>query len=210
LATAQRDLPLPVPLDAGRRLVLVTAHRRDSFGDPLARICQAIQELHERFADVEFLWPVHPNPSVKPVVASLMSTFPRVHLCEPLAYGEFVAAMKRAAIILTDSGGVQEEAPALAKPVLVLRDESERPEAIELGVAKLVGRVPSVIVAETSRLLEDAEAYRMMALGASPYGDGQAGRRIVRLVRALLGVSPDCKPAQEGNRMSRTAYPRLR
>jgi len=189
LTAAQREVALPVSLDSAKRLVLVTAHRRDSFGEPLVRICQAVGELHERFSDVEFLWPVHPNPSVKPVVASLLSPLSRVRLCEPLAYGEFVAAMKRAAIILTDSGGVQEEAPALAKPVLVLREESERPEAIDFGVAKLVGRDPCVIVEETSRLLGDADAYRTMARGMSPYGDGHAARRIVALVRNLLGES---------------------
>jgi UDP-N-acetylglucosamine 2-epimerase (non-hydrolysing) len=207
LAAAKRDVPLPVSLDSARRLVLVTAHRRDSFGEPLLRICQAIRELHERFADVEFLWPVHPNPSVKPVVASLMSALPRVRLCEPLAYGEFVAAMKRAVIILTDSGGVQEEAPALAKPVLVLRDESERPEAIALGVAKLVGRDPSMIVEETSRLLDDAVAYRTMARGISPYGDGQAARRIVALVRDVLGVSEPARRPPPRSVEALTAQP---
>ncbi len=208
LAAARRDVPLPVSLGSARRMVLVTAHRRDSFGEPLVRICEAIQELHERFADVEFLWPVHPNPRVRPVVTRLMSPLPRVRLCEPLAYGEFVAAMKRSAIILTDSGGVQEEAPALGKPVLVLREETERPEAIEFGVAKLVGRDPSVIVAETSRLLGDADAYRTMARGTSPYGDGQAARRIVALVRELLGTSEPSRRARPRPVEALTAPPR--
>jgi UDP-N-acetylglucosamine 2-epimerase (non-hydrolysing) len=188
-ATARRDLPLPVRLDPARRLLLLTVHRRDSFGEPLVRICHAIQQLHERFCDVEFLWPVHPNPRVKPVVESLMSGFARVRLCEPLDYGAFVAAMKCATLILSDSGGVQEEAPALGKPVLVLRDESERQEAIDVGVARLVGRDPSRIVEETSRLLCDAGAYQMMARGVSPYGDGRAARRIVKIVRRWLGAT---------------------
>ena len=117
-----------------------------------------------------------------------MKAFARVHLCRPLAYGPFVSAMKRAAIILTDSGGVQEEAPALGRPVLVMRNESERPEAIEAGVARLVGQDPETIVAEASRLLEDPEAYRSMARGVSPYGDGRASARIVSIVRRHLYV----------------------
>jgi UDP-N-acetylglucosamine 2-epimerase (non-hydrolysing) len=189
LATARRNVPLPATFDSTRRMLLVTVHRRDSFGEPLKRICQAIQELHERFTDIEFLWPVHPNPRVKPAVERLLGPYPRVRLCEPLAYGAFVTAMKRAWMILSDSGGVQEEAPALGKPVLVLRDESERPEAIDLGVARLVGRDPSRIVEETSRLLLDMGAYHMTARGASPYGDGRAAPRIRRIVRDWLGAS---------------------
>jgi len=189
LATARRDIPIEVELDPSRRLVLVTAHRRDSFGEPLRRICLAIQDLHTRFPDVEFLWPVHPNPSVRPVVEGLLKPFPRVHLCRPLAYGSFVSAMKQAVLILTDSGGVQEEAPALGKPVLVLRNESERPEAIESGVAKLVGQDVGTIVAETSRLLDDPLAYRSMARGMSPYGDGEAATRNVSIVSQYLSVS---------------------
>jgi UDP-N-acetylglucosamine 2-epimerase (non-hydrolysing) len=188
LETAERDVPIGVPLDPRKRLVLVTVHRRDSFGEPLARICEAIVRLHELHPEVEFLWPVHPNPAVKSVVEERMRGFPRVRLCGPMEHGPFVAAMKRAAFLLTDSGGVQEEAPALSKPVLVLRNESERPEAIELGVAKLVGHDPSVIVAESSRLLCDPWAYRTMARGQSPYGDGRASQRIVSILEQYLGA----------------------
>ena len=188
MATARRDIPIGVELDSRKRLVLVTAHRRDSFGEPLARICRAVQDLHDRYGDVEFLWPVHPNPSVRPVVEKLLKNLPRVRLCRPLAYGPFVSAMKLAAIILTDSGGVQEEAPALGRPVLVMRNESERPEAIKAGVARLVGQDPETIVAAASRLLEDREAYRSMARGVSPYGDGRAAARVVSIVRRYLGV----------------------
>ena len=114
LSAARRDIPIGIELDSAKRLVLITAHRRDSFGAPLRWICQAVEVLHATFDDVEFLWPVHPNPSVRPVVEELMTGFPRVHLCRPLAYGPFVSAMKRATIILTDSGGIQEEAPRSA------------------------------------------------------------------------------------------------
>jgi UDP-N-acetylglucosamine 2-epimerase (non-hydrolysing) len=161
-------------------------HRRDSFGAPLARICEAIATLHDQHPELEILWPVHPNPAVKPVVLRSLGGRPRVHLAPPLGYGAFVAAMKRACFVLTDSGGVQEEAPALGKPVLVLRNESERPEAIEMGVAKLVGQDPEVIIRECSRLLTDSRAYRSMARGASPYGDGQAAPRIVLAIRRFL------------------------
>src|SRR5262249_35660345 len=145
----------------------------------IRQICRAIERLHEQFADVQFLWPVHPNPSIKPVVENAMAKLPRVRLCSPLSYGPFVSSLKRSTLILTDSGGVQEEAPALGKPVLVLREESERPEAISSGVAKLVGHDPDAIVSEASRLLTDANAYCSMAKGVSPYGDGRASERIV-------------------------------
>jgi UDP-N-acetylglucosamine 2-epimerase (non-hydrolysing) len=187
LLAAARDVPIGVELDASRRLVLVTAHRRDSFGEPIRRICRAIARLHERFPNVEFLWPVHPNPAIKPVVEQEMADRPRVRLCAPLAYGPFVSAMRHATLILTDSGGVQEEAPALGKPVLVLREESERPEAIASGVAKLVGHDPDAIVSEASRLLGDPGAYQAMAKGVSPYGDGKAADRIVAAVGRFLG-----------------------
>ena len=188
LETARRDLPIGVELDPTARLVLVTAHRRDSFGEPLRRICRAVAELHSRHPDIQFLWPVHPNPSVRPVVESLLGQLPRVKLCEPLAYGSFVSALKRSFLVLTDSGGVQEEAPALARPVLVLRSESERPEAVSAGVARLVGTDSRLIVDEADRLLNDPSAYRAMARGASPYGDGQASGRIVAAVARFLGV----------------------
>jgi UDP-N-acetylglucosamine 2-epimerase (non-hydrolysing) len=186
LRTAGRDWPIGVALDPLKRLILVTVHRRDSYGAPLKQICQAIQMLHDRHPEVEFLWPVHPNPAVKPVVLSILSGLPRVHLCEPMEYRSFVAAMKRAAFVLTDSGGIQEEAPALGKPVLVLRNESERPEAIEMEVAKLVGHDPRVILRESALLLSDPRAYRSMSRGASPYGDGRAAERIVSTLCEFL------------------------
>jgi UDP-N-acetylglucosamine 2-epimerase (non-hydrolysing) len=195
LLAAARDVPIGVDLDPAKRTILVTAHRRDSFGEPIRRVCRAVAELHERFPDVQFLWPVHPNPSIKPVVERAMSGLARVRLCDPLPYGAFVAAMKCAALVLTDSGGVQEEAPALGKPVLVLREESERPEAIAAGVARLVGQDPAAIVAEAGRLLRDAEAYRAMSRGASPYGDGRAADRIVDAVARYTGIAATLRAA---------------
>lgn len=188
LMTAQRELNIGVDLDPRKRLVLITAHRRDSFGDPIRQICQAVQELHDRFPDVEFVWPVHPNPAIKPIVEQMMNQCERVFVCPPLDYGAFVSAMKRATLILTDSGGVQEEAPALGKPVLVMRGETERPEAIAAGVARLVGHDPWTIVRETSRLLQDPEAHGRMGRGSSPYGDGRAAQRIVAILGQILAV----------------------
>ncbi len=186
LLTADKNIPLPLPLDESKKLILVTAHRRDSFGAPMEQICRAVQKLCERFSDIEVLWPVHPNPSIRPVVETILHANHKVHLCEPLSYGEFVTAMKRSHLILTDSGGVQEEAPALGKPVLVLRRESERPEALDAGVAQLVGPDEQRIFTEASRLLEDPSAYQQMAKGASPYGDGRAAERISRIIQQYL------------------------
>ncbi len=184
----ERNEPIGVDLHPTRRLLLVTAHRRDSFGDPIRQVCQAVREICERHADVEVLWPVHPNPMVRPVVESMVGGHERIHLCEPLAYGPFVTAMKRAHLVLTDSGGIQEEAPALGKPVLVMRHESERPEAIDAGVAVLVGPVRERIVAEAVRLLDDPAAYARMAKGASPFGDGHAAVRIVEAIGTFFGL----------------------
>jgi UDP-N-acetylglucosamine 2-epimerase (non-hydrolysing) len=189
LQTADRDLPIGVDLDADKRLILVTAHRRESFGEPIRQICRAVALLHERFTDVEFLWPVHPNPAIQPIVEAMLSRRPRICLAPPLAYGPFVSALKRSTLVLTDSGGIQEEAPALGKPVLVLRAESERPEAIRSGFAKLVGHDPGTIVTEVSHLLDDSAAYGFFASGTSPYGDGLAARRIVSGVANFLGVA---------------------
>jgi UDP-N-acetylglucosamine 2-epimerase (non-hydrolysing) len=170
----------------GNRLVLVTAHRRENFGKPLTEICRAIKFLADMRSDVEFLYPVHPNPNVREVVMNMLGQHPRIHLCDPLEYVPFVAAMKTAYFILTDSGGVQEEAPALGKPVLVLRRETERPEAIKEGVVKLVGPECNAIVRESLQLLDDDHTYRSMARGVSPYGDGRAAERIVNALREFF------------------------
>lgn len=183
LMMASRDLEIGVDLDSTKRLVLVTAHRRENFGVPLRNICRALSTLSRNNPDVQFLYPVHPNPNIKGVAYELLDGLPNFILCEPLDYSPFIAAMKRAYIILTDSGGVQEEAPALGKPVLVLRDETERPEAVEQGVVKLVGSNYERIVEEAQRLLDDESTYRAMAFGVSSYGDGKASGRIVHALR---------------------------
>jgi UDP-N-acetylglucosamine 2-epimerase (non-hydrolysing) len=193
-SAVDRQVPVGVPLDSSRRLVLVTAHRRDSFGDPIRQVCHAVRELCEQHLDIEVLWPVHPNPMIRPVVESILGHQERIHLCAPLSYGPFVTAMKQSCLILTDSGGVQEEAPALGKPVLVMRNESERPEAIEAGVAMLVGPNCERIVREANRLLSDSAAYTRMASGASPYGDGRAGQRIVDALREFFDVPGQPRP----------------
>lgn len=179
LSVADREVELPAGLDPTKRLILVTAHRRENFGEPLEQVCRAVLVLLERNPDVQVLYPAHPNPNVHDVAHRLLGAHPRVVLCDPLDYLPFVATMKRAYLILSDSGGVQEEAPALGKPVLVLRDETERPEAVAQGVVKLVGPNLDRIVQETQRLLDDESAYRAMARGISPYGDGRAAERIV-------------------------------
>lgn len=183
LMSASKDLQLGIELDPNKRLVLVTSHRRENFGEPFRNICRALQTLAEKNPDVQFLYPVHPNPNVKDVAHEFLAGLHNFTLCEPLDYAPFIAAMKRAYIILTDSGGVQEEAPALGKPVLVLRDETERPEAVEQGVVKLVGSNYERIVQEAQRLLDDETVYKAMAHGVSPYGDGHAAERIVKTLR---------------------------
>ena len=183
LMTASKDIEVGIELDANKRLVLVTSHRRENFGQPFRNICQALHTLAKNNSDVQFLYPVHPNPNVKDVAYEMLGSSPNILLCDPLDYAPFVAAMKRAYLIISDSGGVQEEAPALGKPVLVLRDETERPEAVDQGVVKLVGPNYERIVTEAQRLLDDELAYREMARGISPYGDGLAAGRIVKTLR---------------------------
>lgn len=186
LKTAAKDLSLAVELDPNKRLVLVTSHRRENFGEPFRNICRALKTLADQNPEVQFLYPVHPNPNIKDVAYKYLADVPNFTLCEPLDYAPFIAAMKRAYIILTDSGGVQEEAPALGKPVLVLRDETERPEAVDQGVVKLVGPNYDRIVEEAQRLLDDETAYKAMARGVSPYGDGKASERIVKTLRTYF------------------------
>jgi UDP-N-acetylglucosamine 2-epimerase (non-hydrolysing) len=183
LMTASKDLQLGIALDETKRLVLVTSHRRENFGEPFRNICRALRTLAEQNADIQILYPVHPNPNVKDVAHEMLGHCSNIILCEPLDYAPFVAAMKKAYLIISDSGGVQEEAPALGKPVLVLRDETERPEAVEMGVVKLVGSNIDRIVKEAQLLLDSPVAYQAMARGISPYGDGQGAQRIVAVLR---------------------------
>lgn len=176
--------------------ILLTAHRRENFGAPLAEICAAVLDLCREFPRLKVLYPVHPNPNVRQVVEQVLSGQPQVTIAEPLDYPDLVAAMQQAKIILTDSGGIQEEAPALAKPVLVLRAATERPEAVELGVAKVVGAVRHAIVAEARRLLLDSGHYNRMARGGSPYGDGLAAGRIRDIVCRYLRATRDVEPQE--------------
>jgi len=163
---------------AGNRVVLVTGHRRESFGEPLRRIFLALRALAQRNPDVEFLFPVHLNPSVRRPVAEILENLPNFHLVEPLDYLGFVWCMMRSRLIITDSGGIQEEAPSLGVPVLVTREVTERPEAIEAGTAKLVGADTERIVAEAEKLLKDRTSGSVPAGTANPYGDGRAAERI--------------------------------
>jgi UDP-N-acetylglucosamine 2-epimerase len=175
--------------DADRRLLLVTAHRGENFGEPLADICRALREIVERNADVEVVYPVHMNPQVLEPVRRLLADCPRIHLLPPLEYWECVALLSRCHLVLTDSGGIQEEAPSLGKPVLVLRETTERPEGIDAGTARLVGTDRQRIVRETERLLHDQAAYDDMAQAHNPYGDGRAADRIVEFLLASLDSS---------------------
>lgn len=170
------------------RLILVTAHRRENLGVPFSRICQALQEIVERHSDVTVVWPLHPNPLVTKAAHELLDGVERIALTEPLDYLAFVPLMAHADVVITDSGGVQEEAPALGVPVLVTRDTTERPEGIDAGVARLVGTETETIVAEADRLLSSPTEYARMTEIGCPYGDGQAAERICDAVEHFLGL----------------------
>jgi UDP-N-acetylglucosamine 2-epimerase (non-hydrolysing) len=172
--------------------VLITGHRRENFGEGFEHICRAIAELARGFPAIHFVYPVHLNPNVRNPVMRILGSdkpggalLPNVHLLEPMSYLPFVGMLERSTVILTDSGGVQEEAPSLGKPVLVMRETTERPEAVEAGTVRLVGTDPVRIVGEMSLLLTDATAYEEMARAHNPYGDGHATERIIA---ACLGV----------------------
>jgi UDP-N-acetylglucosamine 2-epimerase (non-hydrolysing) len=179
---AERAPDLPIALGPGQRLMLVTLHRRESFGPPLRDVFAALRRLIERNRELVVLYPVHPNPEVVRPASDTLQGNERIILCPPLDYPEFVAAMRAAYLILTDSGGIQEEGPALAKPVLVARETTERPEGIAAGVTRLVGTDAARICAEVQTLLDDDDAYRRMARAVSPYGDGHAGGRIAQAI----------------------------
>lgn len=173
---------------AGRDMVLLTTHRRENWGEPMAGIAAAVAELAARYPETLFVFPAHKNPTVREVIFPAIKDFPNVVIVEPLDYPEFVHAQKWAKLVLTDSGGVQEEAPSFGKPVLVLRENTERPEAVTAGTVKLIGTVGQTIVDEASRLLDDAEAYAAMSNAVNPYGDGRAAERSVAAIAELLGV----------------------
>ena len=171
-----------------QRVILATVHRRENWGDRLLTIASGIRQVLDRHPDTSLLLPLHRNPTVREPLQRLLGDHPRVVLTEPLDYDRLVAAMKGCTLLLTDSGGLQEEAPALGKPVLVLRRTTERPEAVDAGTARLVGTDSSCIVKEVSRLLNDSSAYRAMSRAVNPFGDGQASQRILHLCRTHLGV----------------------
>ncbi|MFT5483938.1 MAG: UDP-N-acetylglucosamine 2-epimerase (non-hydrolyzing) [Halioglobus sp.] len=179
-------------IDATKRLILVTGHRRESFGSGFERICSALAKIAER-NDVQIIYPVHLNPNVKGPVGSSLGALERVRLIPPQDYLPFVHLMRRADIILTDSGGVQEEAPSLGKPVLVMRDTTERPEAVDAGTVKLVGTNADLIVHETMALLDDSTEYEKMSRAHNPYGDGHAARRIHEVVEEFFNTGKDQK-----------------
>lgn len=187
LMTMQRQVKLDLGFSLGNRhLILVTAHRRESFGKPFESLCLALKDLAERNSNVELVYPVHLNPNVRSPVMRILDQQPRIHLLEPLRYEQFVHLLARSHLILTDSGGVQEEAPVLGKPTLVMRETTERPEAIEAGTARLVGTDRDRIVTEVERLLHDEAEYRAMTKVCSPFGDGHAAERILEILLAHL------------------------
>jgi UDP-N-acetylglucosamine 2-epimerase (non-hydrolysing) len=173
------ELPLDVP---GERLILVTAHRRESFGPDFESICQALCQIVEHNPDIRLIYPVHLNPNVQEPVRRILGGMERIHLIDPLPYPDTAHLMARSTLVLTDSGGIQEEAPALGKPVLVMRRTTERPEAVEAGTAKLVGTDTETIVRAAETLLHDPAVYAAMANAISPYGDGHAAERIVEIL----------------------------
>jgi len=162
-----------------RRIILLTAHRRENWGIPLENICLSIRKLIQKYDDLEIVYPVHLNPNVKNVVYRILKDSPRIHLIKPLDYLDFVNLIDRCFLVLTDSGGLQEEAPALGKPVLVLRKVTERPEGVEAGTVKIVGLSKESIFRETCKLLDNKRTYNKMATSVNPYGDGKASKRIV-------------------------------
>jgi|SRR5579871_1916995 len=177
------DPQLRALVESDRRLILVTAHRRENWGEPMAHIARALARLAAEFTDCEIIVPQHKNPVVRATLEPILESAPRVHLIEPQDYVPFVKLMQRAALILTDSGGVQEEAPTLGVPILVLRQTTERPEGVTAGTAKLIGTEEETIVAEARRLLTDPKAHAQMARNVNPYGDGNAAERIVEVLR---------------------------
>lgn len=173
-------------LTNGNRMILITGHRRESFGKPFENICSAISQLASKYPDVEFLYPVHLNPNVQEPVQRMLVNKNNVHLIEPLDYPQFIQMIERSTVVLTDSGGLQEEAPSLGKPVLVMRDVTERMEGVTAGTAKLVGTNIDLIVSEMSNLLDDKIAYDRMAKAVNPYGDGTSCKQIADIINKLL------------------------
>ena len=181
-------------LSDGKKLVLITGHRRENFGDGFIRMVTAMKDLSEKYPEVDFVYPMHLNPNVRKPIHEVFGedlTRPNFFFIEPLQYLEFVHLMSKANIVLTDSGGIQEEAPGLGKPVLVMRDTTERPEALASGTVHLVGTDYDKIFGEVSTLLEDADAYAKMSHAVNPYGDGKASARIIQAILSHYGLAAD-------------------
>lgn len=183
---------------AHKRIILVTTHRRENLGEPMRHVYKALKQLTEEFDDVEVVFPVHKNPKVREVVNEELGGLAKVHLIDPLDYEPFANLMHRAHLILTDSGGVQEEAPALGKPVLVLRDTTERPEAVGAGTVKLIGTDRERVYEEAKKLLVDSAEYSRMAESVNPYGDGKAAARIIQAILYHYGLADDRPDVFEG------------
>lgn len=182
------DSPFPYPLETGLKLIIVTAHRRENWGPKLEGICQGLKRFVAQNPGVQVLFPVHPNPQVSAPVYRWLANIPRIMLTAPLPYKEFVKAMKLSYFIISDSGGIQEEAPALGKPVLVIRDTTERPEGVLNGSSKVIGTHPDSLVKEAEQLLNNQDSYARMAAGGAFYGDGSAASRIASTVIHYLGI----------------------
>ena len=176
---------LQTKLDFSKRIILVTGHRRENHGEGLENICRALQNIASENTDTQIVYPVHLNPKVKGPVHEILSEVNNIHLVDPLAYAAFIWLMEKSYLIITDSGGIQEEAPSLGKPVLVTRDTTERPEAVEEGTVLLVGTNSEEIIKQSQRLLDDEEYYKSMSLLHNPYGDGKASKRIIDFVKNL-------------------------
>jgi UDP-N-acetylglucosamine 2-epimerase (non-hydrolysing) len=196
---SKKKLPHKIALDKTKRIVLVTTHRRESFGKPLLDICKSVKKLVNTFSDIQVVFPVHPNPNVNKIVYKQLSSHPRILLCEPVTYGEFVSLMKQSYLIITDSGGIQEEAPALRKPVLVLRNQTERHEGLSAGISKLVGTSEEKIFKEASKILSSSSLYKKITAKAGTlYGDGRAAERIVKILKKELLKHPSKKLGRVG------------
>ena len=172
-------------IDFSKRIILITGHRRESFGKPFEKMCEAIKEIALAYSDVELIYPVHFNPNVRKTVSNILENIKNIHLIEPLDYPYLIWIMNQSYLVLTDSGGIQEEAPTLGKPVLVMRDVTERQEGIDAGTAKLVGTSKSVIIHETKNLLDNPESYQKMANAVNPYGNGTTSQQIIKIYKSI-------------------------
>lgn len=181
---------ISLPINPQKKLILFTCHRRENFGEPFRNICNALRKIASEYSnEVEVLFPVHPNPNISKLAYELLGNISNIILCKPLDYIDFITILNKSYIVVTDSGGIQEEAPFLGKPVLVLRNETERPEAVEIGVAKLIGCNQENVYAELRNILSDDSIYLNMARGGSPYGDGNASLRIIEILKKYFNES---------------------